>query len=138
VAWLVLARGSQSVLPTAAAPAATGAPPPVTAAVDARPIAPTPAPAPAPAAATPAPAAAAPSGGTFHITVAAFHTEQRAAAVAAALKERGLPMYTRLDPTSEWRLVIAGPFKSNGDAVAAQRTLTAEGFADTRVVSDAQ
>jgi cell division protein FtsN len=47
-------------------------------------------------------------------------------------------MYTRLDPTSEWRLVIAGPFKSNADAAAAQRTLTAEGFTDTRVVSDNQ
>ncbi|HEY7172655.1 MAG TPA: AAA family ATPase [Vicinamibacterales bacterium] len=135
VVWFALARGSQSGAPPAAPPVAATA----AAAVNTPPIAqaPTPAAAP-PSAATTAPAAVAASGETFHITVAAFHTDQRASAVAASLKELGLPMYTRLDPTSEWRLVIAGPFKSNADAAAAQRTLTAEGFTDTRVVSDNQ
>jgi general secretion pathway protein A len=114
----------------------------------ARPAATAPGPAPAarepaataPPAATTPPSAAPPSPAvpavTYHITVAAFRTAQRASSVAASLKERGLPMYTRLDPTSEWRLVIAGPFKSTADAAAAQQTLAAEGFSDTRVVAD--
>jgi general secretion pathway protein A len=134
VAWFTLARMPRNAEPTPVAPAAAAAPAPAPAAVDARPSAP----APAQPAVAAAPVAVATSGETFHVTVAAFRTEQRASAVAAALKERGLPMYTHLDPTSEWRLVIAGPFKSNADAVAAQRTLTAEGFSDTRIVSDNQ
>ena len=147
VAWFGLMRVSRSA-PDAPAQAAAVVPAAAPAAV----VTPssTPPPAPAPAAAQPAATASAPpatasapaatitAGETFHITVAAFRTEQRAAAVAASLKERGLPMYTRVDPGSEWQLVIAGPFKSNADAVAAQRTLTAEGFNDTRVVPDVQ
>jgi general secretion pathway protein A len=136
VVWFALARGSQSAPPAGTATTATIAPAP--AAVETRPSDPAPTPAATPSSAAAAPAPVATSGETFHITVAAFHTEQRAAAVAASLKERGLPMYTRLDSTSEWRLVFAGPFKSSADAAAAQRTLTAEGFTDTRVVSDAQ
>jgi cell division protein FtsN len=73
---------------------------------------------------------------TYHITVAAFRTEQRASAVAMSLKQAGVPVYTRLDPSSQWRLVVAGPFRSIDDAAAAQRTLSANGFSDTRVVAD--
>jgi general secretion pathway protein A len=137
VAWFALARSSQSVPPAATVPAATIAPAP--AAGETRPSDPaTTSAATRPATSAAAPTAVAAPSETFHITVAAFHTEQRASAVAASLKERGLPMYTHFDPSSEWRLVIAGPFKSSADAAAAQRTLTAEGFTDTRVVSDNQ
>lgn len=139
VLWFALARVPRSPEPAGGAPTTAAAAVPTSAPADSLPSAPAPAPAaaqPAASAAVPAPAPA--SAETFHITVAAFRTEQRASAVAAALKERGLPMYTHLDPASEWRLVIAGPFKSTADAAAAQRTLAAEGFADTRVVSDAQ
>jgi len=141
VAWFGLMRVLRSAAPDAPAPAAAVAPAAAPAAVGTPSSAPPPAASPAtsqPAATTAASAATATTGETFHITVAAFRTEQRASAVAAALKERGLPMYTRFDPGSEWQLVIAGPFKSSADATAAQRTLTAEGFTDTRVVSDSQ
>jgi len=138
VTWFALARSSRSAAPDTAAPPAAAAPASAPATVDTRSSAATPSPLPAPPAAPAAAPAAAATGETFHITVAAFRTEQRASAVAATLKERGLPMYTRFDPVSEWRLVIAGPFKSSADAAAAQRTLTAEGFTDTRVVADTQ
>jgi cell division septation protein DedD len=90
---------------------------------------------------TPAPSRPAPGGtaiaaahpASYHVTIAAFKTEQRASAVAAQLRERGVPTYTRLDASSEWRLVLAGPFASTADAAAAQRTLAAQGFPDTRV-----
>jgi cell division protein FtsN len=141
IAWFGLMRLTRSAAPDAPAPAAAVAPAPPPAAVDTPSNAAAPAPSPAasqPAAATTPPAATATTGETFHITVAAFRTEQRASEVAATLKARGLPMSTRFDSASEWHLVIAGPFKSSADAAAAQRTLTSEGFTDTRVVSDNQ
>jgi general secretion pathway protein A len=137
VVWFALARLPRPPEANVGTPTTTAAPAPPPVAAEARPSAPAPAPA-QPSVSTAAPAAAAASGETFHIAVAAFRTERRASAVAAALKERGLPMYTHLDPAAEWRLVIAGPFKSTADAAAAQRTLAAEGFTDTRIVSNNQ
>jgi general secretion pathway protein A len=139
--WLAWVRmsGGPAPAPAAVASAAAVTSVPAAQASDGRAGAPLPEPTAAPAQpAKPiaAPAVAQPASGTFHIRVAAFRTEQRASAVAAALKEHGLPTYTRLDPASEWRLVIAGPFTSSADASVAQRALAAEGFPDTRVVAD--
>jgi cell division septation protein DedD len=137
-AWFAWMRMSGPAPAAVASAAAVTSAPPAIPASDTPASAPVPEPAvaPPPPARTTATAPVAPASGTFRISVAAFRTEQRAAAVAAALKERGLPTYTRLDPASEWRLVIAGPFTSSADASAAQRTLAAEGFPDTRVVQD--
>jgi cell division septation protein DedD len=134
-AWMRLS-GEPASAAVASAAAVTSTPPAIPASDT---LASAPVPQPAAAASSASPTATlpvAPASGTFRISVAAFRTEQRAAAVAAALKERGLPTYTRLDPASEWQLVIAGPFTSSADASAAQRTLAAEGFPDTRVVPD--
>ena len=115
----------QATPETTTAPGAAASPAPATA-TPAAPAAPAPAPS--------APAASAPAAtGAFQIAVAAFKTEARAQSVADSLAALKVPAAVRLDATGAWYRVIAGPFQTREDAVAAQDALTRGGYAGTRI-----
>lgn len=131
---------SASQPPAAAAPAAAA---PATAAapitgVASTTAAPPPGAAPAAnasAASTPSAAngAAAARPGAYQITVASFHTEQRANDVAATISKQQVPAVVRTDSTGVWFRVIAGPFPSREAALAAQEQIARGGFQGTQV-----
>jgi general secretion pathway protein A len=99
------------------------------------PAAPPAAPATPPTAApTPAPAADAHGDAGYRIAVAAFRTPKRAADVTAEIAAKGLPVATKADAGGQWYQVVVGPFTTAEAAAEAQRTLTREGYADTRIV----
>jgi general secretion pathway protein A len=82
----------------------------------------------------PAPGAAAPAaaGERFEIVVASFHTDARAASVAADVAALGLPVGRRV--SDDWQQVLAGPFASRDQAEDAQRRLEHAGFSGTQIV----
>ncbi len=144
--WFSL-RGATGPAGSRSAPAQTPSsipPPPVlrseppstgagTAAAPAQATAPRP-----PAAAAPAAAGAAvPAGDAaaerFDIVVASFRTEARATSVATEVSALGVPVRQRL--SGGWQQVVAGPFPSREDAVAAQQRLAGAGMTDTHVVA---
>ena len=65
--------------------------------------------------------------------MAAFKTEARAQSVADSLAALKVPAAVRLDATGAWYRVIAGPFPTREEAVAAQDALTRGGYAGTRI-----
>lgn len=79
---------------------------------------------------------AAPSGRTYQIVVAAFRTEQRANGVVDTLKGAGFPVAARFDSTSGWYSIVVGPYPTQDEAGAAQATIEAQGFSDTRLTSN--
>lgn len=89
------------------------------------------APAPAAAAAPPPPATATP--GSFQIAVSSFRTEARARDVASAITAIKVPVTVRFDEAGGWYRVLAGPFASREAALAAQETLSINGYDDTVV-----
>jgi general secretion pathway protein A len=115
---------------------------PIAKATEPRPVSPAPPTAATPpaesAAAKPGAAATANSpaqtkNGRYGISVAAFKTAQRAADVAASIAQKGLRVTTRTDSTGTWHQIVVGPYDSPEEAEAAQRILTREGFAGTRI-----
>ena len=80
----------------------------------------------------PTPRTATSSSG-YQITVASFHTEQRANDVAVAVKALRVPAVVRTDSTGLWFRVIAGPFASREAAQAAQEQVTRGGFEGTQI-----
>ena len=73
------------------------------------------------------------SANGYQITVASFHTEQRASDVAVAVKALRVPAVVRTDSTGLWFRVIAGPFPSRDAAQAAQEQITRGGFEGTQI-----
>ena len=73
------------------------------------------------------------SANGYQITVASFHTEQRASDVAVAVKALRVPAVVRTDSTGLWFRVIAGPFPSRDAAQAAQGQITRGGFEGTQI-----
>ena len=69
----------------------------------------------------------------FEIVVASFHTEARAASVAADVSSLGLPV--RRQTASGWQQVIAGPFASRAEADDAQQRLAVAGLTQTVLTS---
>lgn len=155
LAWWLLAPSATPVT-SAPAPAATSAPSAAAPAAPAQPVADVPAPAPA-AASTTAPTAATPAAGqaqatpstapastgtvaqpvatpgSYQIAVSSFRTESRARDVAAALAALPLPASVRFDEVNAWYRVVAGPFATRDEALAAQETLARSGYGDTRL-----
>jgi general secretion pathway protein A len=98
---------------------------------------------------TPAAAAAAPAGATaagdtagtvpletaggLTVTVASFRTESRARAVVARLVDEGFPAFARSRGENGPYQVIVGPYVSADEAVAAQKSLAAQGATGTEV-----
>jgi cell division protein FtsN len=84
---------------------------------------------------TTAPGSPATAGGAarqqFEIVVASFRTEERAAAVAAAVSTLALPV--RRQVINGWQQVIAGPFASRAEAEQAQQRLAGAGLTETVV-----
>ena len=111
-----------SPAPTSPAPAAVTAPGAAAPANSPAAVA-----APAPRAVTPVPPE------SYQIVVAAFRTEQRAAAVADGIRAAGLPVTTRLDSTGNWHSIVVGPYRTSAEAQTAQASLERQGFADTRI-----
>jgi hypothetical protein len=72
---------------------------------------------------------------TFSIVVASFRASARAAAVASEVTSLGLQASTRA--TSGWQQVLAGPYQSRTEAVAAQEKLKNANMAGTHIVSTA-
>jgi general secretion pathway protein A len=110
--------------------------PPAAASTASRPAESTPATSPSavsPNAAASPNAASPQKNGRYGISVAAFKTAQRAADVAASIAQKGLRVTTRTDSTGTWHQIIVGPYDSSDEAEAAQRILTREGFAGTRI-----
>lgn len=87
-----------------------------------------------PVAPPPRPTAGASANG-YQISVAAFHTEQRANDVAVAIKALRVPVNVRTDSTGLWFRVIAGPFASREAAQTAQDQITRGGFEGTQISS---
>jgi len=71
------------------------------------------------------------------VLVASFRSVSRARAVAAQLQEADLPAFADVGPDGAWHVVRVGPYLTDDEARAAQRTLAARGFTVTRVVSTA-
>ena len=69
----------------------------------------------------------------YQITVASFHTEQRADDVAVAISALRVPAVVRTDSTGVWFRVIAGPFATRDAALAAQEQIARGGFEGTQI-----
>ena len=85
-----------------------------------------------PVASTPRASAGTTAGG-YQISVASFHTEQRASDVAVAVNALRVPAVVRTDSTGLWFRVIAGPFPSRDLAQAAQEQIARGGFEGTQI-----
>jgi cell division protein FtsN len=67
------------------------------------------------------------------VTVASFRTESRARAVVAQLVDEGFPAFARSKGENGPYQVIVGPYVSAEEAVAAQKSLAAQGAKGTEV-----
>lgn len=76
--------------------------------------------------------AAEPTGESFEIVVASFHTAARAADIAAQIAALGEPVRRRT--TGNWQQVLAGPYASTAKAQEAQQKLVRAGFTGTQIV----
>jgi hypothetical protein len=76
------------------------------------------------------------AGSQFDIVVASFHTDARAATVAAQVSALGLPMRRRV--TDGWQQILSGPFSSRAGAADAQQRLDRAGLSGTQIVPAAR
>jgi hypothetical protein len=79
------------------------------------------------------PAGALETAGGLTVTVASFRTESRARAVVAQLVDEGFPAFARSKGENGPYQVIVGPYVSAEEAVAAQKSLAAQGAKGTEV-----
>jgi cell division protein FtsN len=123
------AKAAQPVTPSRAAPSVAA---PRDTAQPTTPAAPPPANPSKPQATGTAMKSAEPTGETYEIVVASFHTAARAADVAAQITALGEPVRRRT--TGNWQQVLTGPYASTAKAQEAQQRLVRAGFTGTQIV----